>query len=651
MLPSGIDYSFSAQEIEDKTSKILADYDEYYDIFMKTTFPSKEEFFAFYEKTNDWDLTLECMDFMQYVHPDSEVRNASVEASKKVSAFSNKWSMDIGLYQATKKNYEQFSDVFDSVEKHYMETIMKNYKHNGIHLEESKRKELQKLSDTLSDLSINYSNNLNEVKDFLAFSEDELDGVDKDFLETLEKTEDGKYKITTKYDHINNVMPYCNVEDTRKQTSIQFLNRGKEPFHNEKMLQESLGLRQQKAKLLDHENYSEYVLSNKRMAKSSKQVLEFLHSLLEKMKISSKKDVETLCNHFGRTQLESWNSAYYNNLYKKELLQYDEKEIQGYFPLEKLLPSLLATFEEIFHLQISEVSLEKHQTWHESVKCYAVKDNENGVLGDLIGHFYVDLYPREGKYGHAAAFTLKQAYTENEMRSTPVSAMVCNFSRATADKPALLTFREVETFFHELGHIFHQLLSKNRFAMFSGTAVECDFVECPSQALENWCYEEDFLTRISCHYETGEPLPKDLMDKIKSNKHLFQGLHYIRQLQFALYDMTLHISLEELDVVEEYNKIQAELSPMVHCEGCMAANFGHLMGGYQSGYYGYLWSEVYAAEVFQLFKESGNIFNRDVGLHYRKCILEKGGTQTGFTMLENLLGRPPNSDAFLSQFT
>ena len=186
--------------------------------------------------------------------------------------------------------------------------------------------------------------------------------------------------------------------------------------------------------------------------------------------------------------------------------------------------------------------------------------------------------------------------------------------------------------------------------MFSGTSVELDFVECPSQALENWCYEEEFLTRISSHYKTGETIPVELMQKIKKNKHMFNGLHYIRQLMFTIYDMKLHSSDNTMDAEQMFDQIQSELSPLIHGESCMAANFGHLMGGYESGYYGYLWSEVYAAEVFQHFKDSGDIFSREIGLHYRKCILEKGGTENGFDMMNNLLGREPNNAAFMKSF-
>ena len=637
------------------TSSILTKYNNWYETLSHKPFETKTDFFQFFELTEPWDLQLESYDFMQYVHPNKEIRDSAVESSKQVADFMNKWSMNVDIYKSVQNAFDKFQSELDGEEILYFDRMLKSYKHRGIHLEQEKRDELEALNKELTEMSIKYSTNLNEVDDYIYFTKEQLKGVDEDFIESLDQ-EDGKYKVTTKYDHINKIMPYCEVEETRKELSTLFGHRGKEPFKNHELLQKSLSLRRKKAQLLGYNCYSDYVLGYNRMARSSDEVTEFLQTLTEKMIPISQKDVSKLKEYSKKDVLESWNLGYYSNLYKKEMLQYDQKKVQEYFPLEKLLPNLLGTFEEIFHLHIEEVELEAEKTWHESVKCYGVYDNQNNEKGQLIGHFYIDLYPRDGKYGHAAAFTLKQAYIPysedmcNE-RSTPISAMVCNFTRPTKDKPSLLTFGEVETFFHELGHIFHQLLSKNKFAMFSGTAVERDFVECPSQALENWCYEKDFLKRISSHYITNESIPDEIIEKIKENKYLFNGLHYIRQLTLAQYDMKLHSNDENVDVEEDYNKLQDKLSPLVHNPACLAANFGHLMGGYESGYYGYLWSEVYAAEVFQLFKQSGNIFNREVGLHYRQSILEKGGTRTGFEMMETLLRRSPSNEAFLEQFS
>lgn len=653
-LPANFDFPLTAGSITTQCASILEQYNGWYTDFIGRDFSTKNEFFQHFEQTDDWDLKLECMDFMQYVHPEQSVREASVEASKKVSEFGNKWSMNVDVYNTIDKFHTQFKSELEGEEQLYLQRTMEGYKHKGIHLDKDTRDKLAAISQKLDEMSINYGNNLNEVTDHIFFTKEELDGVASDFIETLEE-KDGEYKITTQYDHINMIMPYCNVENTRKTLSKLFGLRGKEPFGNQNILKETLALRKEKAKLLGYSSYRDYVLSHRRMASNAEQVDDFVTQLLDKMKSASKSDKDIIAKHFNKDDMESWNLSYYTNLYKKEVLQYDQKLVQEYFPLETLLPNLLGTFEDIFSLHIKEVSVNPDQSWHDSVKCYAVYDNTSDNVCNLIGHFYVDLYPRDGKYGHAAAFTLKPAYipttnSGDSTRSTPVSAMVCNFTRPTKEKPSLLTFGEVETFFHELGHIFHQLLSINRFAMFSGTSVELDFVECPSQALENWCYEEEFLTRISSHYKTGETIPVELMQKIKKNKHMFNGLHYIRQLMFTIYDMKLHSSDNTMDAEQLFDQIQSELSPLIHGESCMAANFGHLMGGYESGYYGYLWSEVYAAEVFQYFKDSGDIFNREIGLHYRKCILEKGGTENGFVMMNNLLGREPNHAAFMKSF-
>jgi len=653
-LPANFDFPLTAGSITTQCASILEQYNGWYTDFIGRDFSTKNEFFQHFEQTDDWDLKLECMDFMQYVHPESTVREASVEASKKVSEFGNKWSMNVDVYNTIDKFHTQFKSELEGEEQLYLQRTMEGYKHKGIHLDKDTRDKLAAISQKLDEMSINYGNNLNEVTDHIFFTKEELDGVASDFIDTLEE-KDGEYKITTQYDHINMIMPYCNVENTRKTLSKLFGLRGKEPFGNQNILKETLALRKEKAKLLGYSSYRDYVLSHRRMASNAEQVDDFVTQLLDKMKSASKSDKDIIAKHFNKDDMESWNLSYYTNLYKKEVLQYDQKLVQEYFPLETLLPNLLGTFEDIFSLHIKEVSVNPDQSWHDSVKCYAVYDNTSDNVCNLIGHFYVDLYPRDGKYGHAAAFTLKPAYipttnSGDSTRSTPVSAMVCNFTRPTKEKPSLLTFGEVETFFHELGHIFHQLLSINRFAMFSGTSVELDFVECPSQALENWCYEEEFLTRISSHYKTGETIPVELMEKIKKNKHMFNGLHYIRQLMFTIYDMKLHSSDNTMDAEQLFDQIQSELSPLIHGESCMAANFGHLMGGYESGYYGYLWSEVYAAEVFQHFKDSGDIFNREIGLHYRRCILEKGGTENGFDMMNNLLGRQPNNDAFMKAF-
>ena len=656
MLTSSLSFPTSVEQIQTGTASVIAIYTIWFQSLQEMNFHSKTEFFDYFDESEKWDLQLESYDFMQYVHPDKDIRDAALESSRLVSEFGNKWSMNLDIYNTISIFNEQYKNSFDKEETLYMSRTMDAYKHKGIHLGKEHRDALENINQQMTVLGLEYSAVLNNNADFVMFTRQELDGVDDDFIDSLDTDDDTvlKHKVTTKYDHINKVMPYCNVETTRKTLSEKVGNVGKSEGNHDR-LQKMLELRKTKASILGYDNYAQYVLSYRRMATSPTEVNTFLDGMVGDLQGASQSDADGISEHFGKEKMESWNLGYYSNKYKKEVLNLDQKLIQTYFPLETLLPKLLGTFEEIFHLRITDETenIGNTQSWHSSVKCYCVHDDSVDGDGGIIGHFFVDLYPREGKYGHAAAFTIKSAYMENGVRSTPISAMVCNFSRPTKEKPSLLTFGEVETFFHELGHIFHQLMSKNRFSMFSGTAVERDFVECPSQALENWCYEKDFLTRISHKYDATDDntvMPDDIIIKIKANKHLFNGLHYIRQLTLAKYDMNLHTSTEYIDVVTSFKTVQDELSPLIHIDNCMAANFGHMMGGYESGYYGYIWSEAYASEVFNLFKESGNIFDKEIGLHYRQCILEKGGTESGFHMMKQLLGRDPNSDAFLSQF-
>lgn len=649
-----IDFNYDVERMNTTIDTILGKYKDWFNSLTTLDIHNKDDFMKYINSMDKYDVIMECIDFLQYVHGDANIRKTSRENTKKVSTFFNEWSMNTDIYEMYKRHNERFKDELDYEETLLMERLLKSYTFKGIHKSAPIREKLTEISDKLTKLSIKFSSNLNELESFSWFTKEELDGVDSDFISNLETNDEGKYKITVKYDHINEITTFCNVESTRKIMNSLFINRCRnKPYENHLLLQEALKLRHTQATLLDYNNYVDYKLSYRRMAENNVQISTFLQEIYHKMEGKAQEEIQMLCDYFGKSEMESWNYKYYANKYKKEKLSLDQKEIQNYFPLDKVMPKLLNTFETIFNLNINVCDVHNDKKWHKDVLTYIVTDKDTDVI---IGYFYMDLYPRKGKYGHAAAFTIKQAYfTDNNMRSTPVSAMVCNFTRPTSNKPSLLTFREVETFFHELGHIFHQLLSQNRFSLFSGTAVERDFVECPSQALECWCYEPTFLQKISCHYQTNEPMPLEIMKRIKQNKNIFIGLHIVRQILFGMYDIHLHMfhsfSDDDCDVLQIYNDLEQELSPLTHQEGSMAANFGHLMGGYQAGYYGYLWSEVYAAEVFQLFKSSGDLFNVDIGKKYRKIILERGGTQKATKMLVELLGRKPTNEAFLQSIT
>lgn len=328
---------------------------------------------------------------------------------------------------------------------------------------------------------------------------------------------------------------------------------------------------------------------------------------------------------------------------KEKEFQINDNEIAEYFPSDHVINGLLQIAQETFGLSFDEVK--NPHVWHPEVRLFNVLDTDTK---EVIGQFYVDLYPRDGKYTHAAAFPLVPTYikADNSVQK-PVSAMVCNFTKPTATKPSLLKHDEVETLFHEMGHLMHGFTSKAKYARFSGTSVERDFVECPSQFMENYCWEAESLKKMSKHYQTGAPLPDHLIKKLMDAKNVCIALFNLRQLFFGFFDMHCHMSKPPIDSASVYAKLREEISLLPNTPGTNgAASFGHLMGGYESAYYGYLWSEVYSTDVFSVFKQNG-IFNPEVGKKYRKCVLEQGGMQDGGDILKNFLGREPSDEPFL----
>ncbi|CAO3623993.1 unnamed protein product [Cunninghamella echinulata] len=447
----------------------------------------------------------------------------------------------------------------------------------------------------------------------------------------------------------------CKNENTRKVHLTAFESRNRE---NIVLLEEAIKLRRQCAKILGYESHAAFVLEVK-MAKEVNAVNKFLDDLkvklhdaglkeLEVLKELKKKDKEGRGETFDGS-FHPWDTSYYERILLESEYSLDQEEIKKYFSLENTIAKMLDIYERVLGLKFVKVPSEKAVVWHEDVELYECWDEAEDK--HFSGYMYLDLFPRDAKYPHAACFPLHPSYLNaNGERAPPIAAMVANFTKYTKTKPSLLKHEEVVTLFHELGHVMHHLCSRTKLARFHGTSVERDLVEAPSQMLENWCYDKQSLKLLSAHFETGEPIPDEMIDRIIKTKNVNAAIMNLRQLFFGIFDMNIHTSEDEnLDTTKVYNALRKEVSLVDAPEGsCGQASFGHLMGGYDAGYYGYLWSKVFSSDMY-FSKFENDTLSAETGYAYRKSILEKGSSFDGMTLLKDFLGREPSSEAFMRE--
>ena len=578
--------------------------------------------------------------FLKYVSTDAAVREASDVCETHVQ----KLMVDIFAREdlfIPLSSLEQKSGSFNPVQKLLLEEYLVSFRKNGLGLPVEKRAAYIEKKKRLVDVEAEFQQNLLKENTFLEFSIEELKGLPDSYIQGLEKLPSGKYKVTLSYPHVTPFMENAESNESRKRLALAFNTRGGEK--NKKLLEEALKLRQELAQTLGYPTHSHLVIS-RRMAQTPQAVSDFLQDLLKKLAPLGKRDRENLLalkseiTGKKETTLEPYEWRYLHNRLQKEKYEVDQTIVQKYFPLDVVLKGLFEVYQTLLGVKFTEEP--GQPVWHSSVRRFRIDRD-----GKLVSRFFMDLFPREGKYTHAAAFTLISAYRlPNGEYQKPVSSIVANF---TPGNPSLLTHSEVETLFHEFGHIMHQVLTQAAYPSFSGTGVKMDFVEAPSQMLENWTWKKDILKKISSHFEKpGETLPDALIDKMIASKNLNSGLHYLRQLAFATIDLELH-SGKPCDSTELYARRMKEILGIPIQEGSMPqASFGHLMGGYDSGYYSYLWSEVFAKDMFTRFEKEG-LLNPTTGADYVKWILEPGGEKPPMDLISGFLGRKPNSDAFL----
>lgn len=582
--------------------------------------------------------------FLSYVSTDKKFRDAANDLQMQISQY----MVDVATRRDVYKAIREYTDTnprLDPVQAKLVKEMLIGFKNSGMDLNDADLEKFKALNKEKAEYLIKFDKNIQEYKDPLAVTQEQLRGLGEDYIQKLSKTDDGKYLVTLDYPDYVPFMQNADDEQARKELEFKFNRRGGQ--ENVELLEKTLTLRREIARLLGYKNHAELRLED-RMAKNPKTVMAFLKDLQKKLKpLGKKEDKEMIAYKNSKTgknsrTLYSWESGYWSNKFRKENLELDSEKIKEYFPSQVVIDGMLDLFGGVFGITFEPVNI---PVWHPDVKAFKIKDKASG---ELVAYFYMDLYPREGKYKHAACFGLVEGEEKQDgTYQIPFVAIVANLNKPSGDTPSLLKHSEVETLFHEFGHVLHNALTKAKYSAFSGTSVSWDFVEAPSQMLERWAWDPQVLKKISKHYKTGEALPDDLIKRMIAAKNFGAGGMYLRQDFFAQYDMSLHTADTTPDTTKLYFELTKKIRRLPLTKGTIPqASFGHIMGGYDAGYYGYLWSEVIAEDFFGEFKKNG-IFNPETGLKFRREILEKGGTLDEEKMVENFLGRPADNKPFL----
>ena len=588
-----------------------------------------------------------------------EIQQIAQEVSPLLSEFSNDITLNKALFKRVKAVYEQRDTLDLTVEQDtLLDKKYKSFSRNGANLPEGKKKRLREIDTELSKLKLKFGENI--LAETNAFEmpitdENQLEGLpdgEKEAAAQLAKSKDKEgWLVTLDYPSYIPFMKYAKNRELRKKLSLAF---GSKCFHKDKLdNQENVlkiaNLRHERAVLLGYNTHADFVLEE-RMAETPEKVHGFLSELLEKAKPAAEREFKELSAFAkdldGIDQLEKWDGAYYAEKLKQKLFNRDDEKLKPYFKLENIIAGVFKVAEKLFGLRFEEVF--DIDTYHEEVKTYHVSDDK----GNYISLFYADFHPRAGKRGGAWMTSYKPQYVRHGEQVRPHISNVCNFTRSTPSKPSLLTFNEVTTLFHEFGHGLHGMLANTTYPSLSGTSVYWDFVELPSQVMENWCYEKEALELFATHYETGEVIPMELIQKIKESSTFQEGMATLRQLSFGLLDMAWHganpSNIKDVKAHETKAFQGTQLYPDTP-ETCMSTAFAHIFqGGYSSGYYSYKWAEVLDADAFAYFKEKG-IFNKEIATKFKDHILSKGGTEKPMVLYKRFRGAAPKIEALLER--
>jgi peptidyl-dipeptidase Dcp len=586
-----------------------------------------------------------------------EIQKLAQQISPLLSEFSNDITLSTDLFERVKMVYENRKALNLSEEqKTLLENKYKSFSRNGANLDVDKKQKLREIDKKLSQLMLKFGENVlaeTNAYELLITDKNDLSGLPEGAIEAAKQLAESKEKegwlFTLDYPSYRPFMTYADNRALRKELSFAFGNKAfkNDQYDNQKTVLEIVNLRHDRAQLLGYETHAHFVLEE-RMAETPERVLEFLNELLQKAKPAAEREFNDLEN-FAKDldqidDLRKWDSAYYSEKLKQKLFDLDDEQLKPYFKLENVISGVFIVAEKLYDLQFEEIKTV--DTYNDEVRTFKVTDKK----GDLISIFYADFFPRPGKRNGAWMTSYKSQFIKEGINDRPHVSIVCNFTKPTKSKPSLLTFNEVTTLFHEFGHALHGMLANTRYPGLSGTNVYWDFVELPSQILENWCYEKEALELFATHYETNEVIPMELIHKIKASATFQEGMTTLRQISFGLLDMNWHgKDPKHINDVKSY-EIESfgdtQLYPDVEMN-CMSTSFSHIFqGGYSSGYYSYKWAEVLDADAFEFFKENG-IFNKTVATKFKENVLSKGGTENPMTLYKRFRGQEPKPDALL----
>ncbi len=580
---------------------------------------------------------IEQCELLESVHPDEAIRSAAESCRQTAVKHIAEFQLNTEVYGIVEQ-FEPQKEALDEISRRYLEHVLRDFRRAGVNLEEGSRQRVKALKEELVQLSQEFGRNIREDTRYLVVdSAEDLAGLPKDYIEAHRPDESGKVRISTNYPDFVPFMNYASKTEHRKNLYFEYMNRAYPK--NLDVLLRILTCRHELARLLGHDSWAAYVAEDK-MIRSASAIEEFIDRIAAIAERRAGSDYNLLltrkkADHPEATRVDSWEKSYYFELLRSESTGFDSQEIRPYLEYQRVKQGVLAVTEKLFGLSYSRVD---DPAWHESVETFDVRR-----AGRRVGRFYLDMHPRQGKFKHAAMFPIVAGVRGV---SLPEAALVCNFPDPD-EGLGLLEHSDVVTFFHEFGHLLHHLLGGEQpMARFSGVATEWDFVEVPSQLLEEWAWDYETLSHFAVHHQTGSPIPREMVEQMRSARSLGRGTQVRQQMFYAALSLTYHYrDPQGLDTTAVLKALQNKFSPFGFVEGThLQANFGHL-DGYSALYYTYMWSRVIACDLHESFQREG-MFNQAVADRYVSSILAPGGTRDAELLVRDFVGRDFGFDAF-----